>query len=189
MGDTALLSSRPAIRRIPRPPAAASAAGGRGIPGSGPVCRLGVRGGVLAGGAEAEAAMPDWRLEAAVFSSARVVPVELRCRSAVPPSFAAPRSAREGSPFAGVREVADPATDDLEGTVAACQVGVAARRAGWRCFAPRGVAFLAAQGGLPVQACWRWCGGFRRRNVLLEDGDAGAQKGVFVISSVFWAFL
>ena len=50
--------------------------------------------------------VPEWLLVAVVFSSVGAAPVELRRGSAVLPSFAALRSAREGSPFAGVREMA-----------------------------------------------------------------------------------
>ena len=133
MGRPARASSPPAICAIPRPPAAASAAGGRGIHGSRRVHSLGVRGGVLAGGAEEVAAVPEWLLAAAVFSSVGAAPWELRRGSTVQPSFTAPRSHREGSPFAGVREKADPAVDVLEDAIHGGQGGVAVRCAGWRC--------------------------------------------------------
>ena len=127
-------SSPPAIRRIPRPPAAASAAGGRGIHGSRCVHSLGVRGGVLAGSAGVVAVVPEWLLVAVVFSSDGAAPVELRRGSAAPSSFAARRSSREDFPFAGFREMADLVIDDLKEAVAEGQGGVAVRRAGWRCF-------------------------------------------------------
>ena len=44
---------------------------------------------------------------AVVFPSVGAAPWELRRGSTVQPLFAAPRSHREGSPFAGVREMTD----------------------------------------------------------------------------------
>jgi hypothetical protein len=61
-----------------------------------------------------EAAVPEWLLLAVVFPSAGAAPVELRRGSAALASFAAPRSAREVFPFAGVRGLVDLAIDDLK---------------------------------------------------------------------------
>ena len=113
LGRPVRISSPPANRQIPRPPAAASAAGGRGILGSRCVCRLGVRGCVLAGAGVVEAVVPERLLLAMVFPSDGAAPVELRRGSAVAPWFAALRSARQGFPVAGGREMADPAFVDL----------------------------------------------------------------------------
>jgi hypothetical protein len=90
LGETAHSSSPPAIRPIPRPPAAASAAGGRGIDGSRCVHSLGVCG-VLAGDVVEVAARPEKLLVAAVPSSAKRAPVEPLGRSAVFSALAALR--------------------------------------------------------------------------------------------------
>jgi hypothetical protein len=181
--------SSPAIRRIPRPPAAASVAGGRGIHGSRRICRLGVRGCVLAGDAEEEAAASEQLLVMAVFFSVGLAPVELRRGSAVQPLSAAPRSRREGFPYAGGREVADPVFDDLEDAVAGGQVGVAVRRGGWRCSGTEERRLPCREGEPPSPRFRRLCGGLRRRSVHREDDGARAQEGFFVFSYVSWAFL
>ena len=181
MGVPARTGSSPAIRRIPRPPAAASAAEGRGIHGSRRLCRLGVRGGGPAGGAAVEKVVPEWILLTAVFPSVGAAPCELRRGSAVSPSSAALRSAREGSPFAGVQEVVDPAVDILEGEVAERHGGVAVRCAGWRCSGTEERRLPVRDGGAPSPSYWRWCGGFRRRDVVHDEDDASAQKDLIVI--------
>ena len=191
LGETACASSPPAIRAIPRPPAAASAAGGRGIHGSRRVHSLGVRGGVPAGGVGEVAVVPEWLLLAAVSSSVGAAPLELRRGSAVSSSFAARWSSREDIPFAGVREMAVPAIDDLEDAVAGGLVGLAVRRGGWRCSCTEGRRLPCRQGEPPSPRLWRSCGGLRRRSVQLEDDDADvrAQEGLFVFSFVSWVFL
>ena len=130
-------------------------------------------------------------LVAAVYSSVGAAPVELRRGSAAPPSFAAHRSFREGFPFAGIREVADPAIDDFEDAVAGDLDGFAVRRGGWRCSGTEGRRLPCRQGEPPSPRSWRSCGGLRRRSVQLEDDDADvrAQEGFFVISLVSWVFL
>ena len=182
MGEPVRVSSPSAIRRIPHPPAAASAAGGRGIHGSRCVYSLGVRGGVLAGGALVEEVVPEWCLSTAVFPSVGAAPWELRRGSAVLPSFAAPRSAREGSPFAGVQEMVDPAVDDLEGEVAVGQGGVAVRCAGWRCSGTEGRRLPVRDGGPPSPSYRRWCGRFRRRNACAMKTMPELRRDFFVIS-------
>ena len=184
MGETARTSSPPAIRAIPRPPAAASAAGGRGIDGSRCVHSLGVCGGVLAGGAGEVVVLPEWPFAAVVSSSDGAAPTELRRGSAVPALFVAPRSAREVSPFAGVREMAESAIDDLEVAGASGQGGVAFRRAGWRCSGTEERRLPDRVGEPPSPRRWRWCGGLRRRSVLRVEDNAGAQR-VFVVIFMF----
>jgi hypothetical protein len=181
--------SSPAIRRIPRPPAAALAAGGRGIHGSRRFCRLGVRGCVLAGVAEEEAAALEQLLVTAAFFSVGSAPVELRRGSAVQVLFAAPRCRRGGFPCAGGREVAVPVVVVLEGAVAGGQVGVAVRRGGRRCSGTEGRRLPCREGEPPSPRFRRLCGGLRRCSVLREDDDARAQEGFFVIFFVSWAFL
>ena len=129
-----------------------------------------------------EEVVPEWILPTAVFPSVGAATWELRRGSAGLPSFAAPRSAREGSPFAGVQEMVDPAVDDLEGEVAVGQGGVAVRCAGWRCSGTDERRLPVRDGGPPSPSYRRWCGGFRRRSVLLDQDDATAQKDLIVIS-------
>ena len=169
------------ICRIPRPPAAAPAAGGRGILGSRRLCRLGVRWGVPAGGAAVEEVVPEWFLKMAVFPSAGAAPCEPRRGSAVSPSSAALWSAREGSPFAGVHGMVDPVIDILEGEVAEGQGGVVGRRAWWRCFGTEERRLPVRDGGPPSPSVRRWCGGLRRRSVVLDEDGVSAQKDLAVI--------
>ena len=188
MGVPACTGSSPAIRRIPRPPAAASAAGGRGIHGSRYVNSLGVRCGVAAGGAGVEVVAPEcllWR-----WSS----PPSVRLRG----SFAADLPSSPCSRLPGVVERAPPSPESerrrirrltFEGVVAGGQVGAVVLRAGWRCFGTEGRRLPSRAGGPPSPRLWRSCGGFRRRNVQLEDDDARAQEDLVVIFYVFWAFL
>ena len=151
LSEPARTSVPPAIRRIPRPPAAAPAAGGRGIDGSRYVNSLGVRGGVAAGGAGAEAAATVcfwwW------WSSP--LPARLRVSSAADP-LPRPRSRLHG-----VTERAPP-SPELERRrfrrlttwkvrFMAAKVVLLPVVQGGGASAPRGVAFPVAQGGLPVQ--------------------------------------
>ena len=133
--------------------------------------------------------MPEWLLVAAVFSSVGAAPVELRRGSAALSSLAARRSSRMGFPLAGVREVAVPAVEDLEGVLAVGQDGVAVCRAGWRCSGAEERRLPSREGEPPSPRVWRRCGGFRRRSGLLDDDDARAQKDFNVFFFVFWAFL
>jgi hypothetical protein len=164
--------SSPAIHRIPRPPAAALAAGGRGIHGSRRFCRLGVRGCVLAGVAEEEVAALEQLLVTAAFFSDGSAPMELRRGSAIQVLFAAPRRRREGFPFAGGREVAAPVVGVLEDAGAGGQVGVAVRRGGRRCLGTEGRRLPCREGEPPSPRFRRLCGGLRRRNVLREHDGA-----------------
>ena len=82
MGEPVRTSSPPAIRRIPRPPAAAPAAGGRGINGSRRVHSLGVRG-VAAGGAAEEVARSESFLKTAALFFDLAAPVEFQDESVV----------------------------------------------------------------------------------------------------------
>ena len=85
--------------------------------------------------------------------------------------------------------MADPAIDDLEDAVAGGQDGVAVRRGGWRCSGTEERRLPCRGGEPPSPRSWRSCGGLRRRSVQLEDDDARAQEGFFVISLVSWVFL
>ena len=78
MGEPVRTSSPPAIRRIPRPPAA----GGRGINGSRRVHSLGVRG-VAAGGAAEEVAWSESLLKTAALFFDLAAPVEFQAESVV----------------------------------------------------------------------------------------------------------
>jgi hypothetical protein len=139
-----------------------------------------VCGGVPAGGAVVEVVVPEWFWAAAVFPSVGAAPWELRRGSAVVPSSAAPRSAREGSPFAGVHGMVDPVVDVLEGEVAEGQGGVAVRCAWWRCFGTEERRLPVRDGGPPSPSFRRWCGGLRRRSVVHDEGEVTAQKDLFV---------
>ena len=119
------------IRPIPHPPAAAPAAGGWGIDGSRRVYSVGSSG-LASGGAEEAVAWPECVLWAVVLSSAPDAPVELSGGSAAPCASATCRSCGARFPLAGVRVMADPVFEDLDGAVAVDQAGVADRGAGWR---------------------------------------------------------
>jgi hypothetical protein len=126
---------------------------------------------------------------AVVFPSVGAAPRELRRGSTVQPLIAAPRSQREGFPFAGVREKAVPASDDLEDAIHGGQGGVAVRRAGWRCSGTEERRLPVRDGGPPSPSFRRRCGRFRRRNVVRDEDDARAQDGFSCIFFIFWAFL
>ena len=91
-----------------------------------------MRVGVPAGVAVVEEVAPEWFCRRRSSPPFGVAPWELRRGSAVLPSSAAPRSAREGSPFAGVHGMVVPVVDDMEGEVAEDQGGVAVGCAWWR---------------------------------------------------------
>ena len=97
MGKPVRTSSLPAIRRIPRPPAAAPPAGGRGINGSRRVHSLGVRG-VAAGGAAEEVARSESLLKTAALFFDLTAPVEFQAESVVlfvtPPPFGDPTQSK-----------------------------------------------------------------------------------------------
>ena len=189
MGDLACTGSPPAILVIPRLPAAASAAGGRGIHGSGRVHSLGVRRGVLAGGVGEDAASPEWPFVAVISSSDGAAPRELRRGSTVPALFVALRSAREVSPYAGVREKADPAFDEFGDAGACVQDGVVLHRAGWRCFGTEERRHPVRVGGLPVQSFGCVASGFAGAAVCAWKTMLELGKGFFVIFLFSWAFL
>ena len=114
---------------------------------------------------------------------------ELRRRSAALALLAAPRSSREGIPFTGVRETADPVVD-IEVADAEGRGGAAVLLAGWRCPVGTEERRLPSRLGRPPSPrSWRFGGGFRRRSGLPEDDDARVQKDLVVISFVFWTFL
>ena len=100
LGDLRALRFLAGDPRDSSPPAAAPAAGGRGIPGSG-LCELGVRGECRRrrwGGSDGAGGVCWW------WTSPPVVRLcELRRRSAARPLLAALRRPRGGVPFAGVR--------------------------------------------------------------------------------------
>ena len=186
MRRTRATSSQPAIRRIPRPPAAAPAAGGRGISGSRLVDSLGVRGWVAGGAVEVEA----WSvlvLATVVLSSVLQVPVELQGRSAVFSACAAPRS-RGVLSLQPVSMVVELAFEDLcEDAVA--RVGVV-RGAGWRRFCAEGCRLPGRRRALPSpKLVGGGGGGFRRQSVLLDGEDARVQEDLVVILLCSWTYL
>jgi hypothetical protein len=129
-----------------------------------------------------------WSLVAVVFPSDGAAPWELRRGSTARPSFAALRSPREGTPFAGVRVQADPAVDDLEIAVHGGQGGVAVRRARWRCSGTEERRLPVRDGGPPSPSVWRWCGRLRRRSVARDEDDARAQEGLMCNFLCFLGF-
>ena len=129
-----------------------------------------------------EAVVPEWLLVAAVFPSSGAAPVELRRGSAVRASFAAPRSAREVIPFAGVRELADLAIDILKGAVLKAKVAMSSVVQGGGALAPRSVRLPVRDGEPPNPRSWRCCGRFRRRGVLLGGDEVRARRDLVVIS-------
>jgi hypothetical protein len=137
---------------------------------------------VLAGGAVVEAAVPEWLLLAAIFPSAGAAPVELRRGSAGLALFAAPRSAREVFPFAGVRGLVDLAIDDLKVAVLKVKVASLTVAQGGGAMALRSVRLPVRDGEPPSPRSWRWCGGFRRRGIVLDEVEASAQKDLVVFS-------
>ena len=165
---------------FPRPPAAASAAGGRGIHGSRRVHSLGVCG-VLAGGAGVEAAVSVGLLVAAVFPSVGAAPVELRRGSGAPSSSAALRSAREDIPFAGAREMAGPVIDDLKLQMQSAWKVSPFEEQGGGAPAPRSVDSLVAWGSLPVQVVGGRAAGFAGAASFSETKAPELRKGLFVI--------
>ena len=145
--------------------------------------------GVAAGGAGVEAAALACLLVAADFLSVGAAPVELRRGSAAPTSSAAPRSAREVIPFAGVRGMADLAADDLKGAVLMTKMAALTIVKGGGASAPRSVRLPARDREPPSSRPWRCCGRFRRRGVLLGEDEATVQKDLVVISLFSGQFL
>lgn len=146
---------------------------------------------MLAGGAEGEAAWPEWLLWAAFLSSAVGAPVEFRGGSAAPLAIAALRGCGARLPQAGVREMVELAFEDPGGGAAVDQAGVVVRGAGWRrsCAEGRRLPGRSGDPSSPGNA-WRSGGGIRRRNVLCVEDEAGVLK-VFVVfffvSALFFA--
>ena len=78
--------------------------------------------------------------------------------------------------------MADPVFEDLDGAVAVDQAGVADRGAGWRRSGAEERRLPGRMGAPPSPSEeWRSGGGFRRRSVLCDEDDAGAQKDLVVI--------
>ena len=180
-------TSPASIRLIPHPPAAAPAAGGWGIDGSRRVHSVG-RSGVAAGGAEEEVAASVSFWWAAIPFSASAAPVERRSGPAAPCAAAARRSCGARCPRAGDREMAASAFDGFGGEVAGGRDGVGFCRAGWRCSRTEGRRLPGRRGSPPSPSFRRRCGGFRRRNGLLDGEDAKVQKDfnvIFFFSGLF----
>jgi hypothetical protein len=104
----------PSIRLISRPPAAAPAAGGRGIGGSWRVYRVGL-GWLSAGGAEEVEASPEWLLRSSFPFSAGGAPVVCCGGSGDLFVLAALRSGGARESLAGDRETAALGVVDLKG--------------------------------------------------------------------------
>ena len=119
-------------------------------------------------------------LKTAFLSSVLGAPVELRGGSAVSSVLAARRSCGALLPFVGVRVVAEPAVENLDGEVAVDQAS-AVPRAGWRCSGAEWRRLPGRRGSRPSPRFWRSGGGFRRRDVLLVGDGARAQKDLCVI--------
>ena len=132
--------------------------------------------------------VPEWLLVAAAFSSVGAAPVELRRGSAALSSLAARQSYRMSFPIAGVREVAVPAVEDLEGVLAVGQDGVAVCRAGWRCSVAEERRLPGREGEPPSPSVRRSSGGIRRRSVQFVGGEARVQKDFYVIFFVSGLF-
>lgn len=98
-------------------------------------------------------AWPERVLWAVVLSSALVAPVERRGGFAVRCAAATRRSCGARLPQAGVREMVEPAVEDLGGGAAIDQAGVVERVVqDGGAQVPRSADFPAARGILPVQA-------------------------------------
>ena len=174
-------SSQPAIRRISRPPAAAPAAGGRGIRGSRPVHSLGVCG-VPARGVGKAVARPEWS------SAGGHLPLRRRRSGGVPQWIDYLRRARSSlqlpwatSPRRSPR-MASPAVVDLE----AAGFEASKRCSRWsRMEALRSSStddFPSAKGHLRSKEC-EDAAAARHRNVLFFVGSIALQeKDLFVIS-------
>ena len=167
-------SSQPAIRRISRPQAAASVAGGRGIRGSRPVHSLGVRG-CPAGSVGKVAAWPKW------FFAGGDLPLRRRRSGGVPQWIYYLRRARSSvqlpwatSPLRSSR-MAIPAFVDTEaaGFEASKRCGRWSRMEVLR--SSRTDSFPSAKGHLPIQGV-EDAAAARRRNVLLIVGIIALQK-------------
>lgn len=130
-------------------------------------------------------AWPERVLWAVVLSSALVAPVERRGGFAVRCAAATRRSCGARLPQAGVREMVEPAVEDLGGGAAVDQAGVVERGAGWRRSGAEERRLPGRSGDPPSPGNeWRSGGGFCRRIVLCGEDDAGVLKD-FVVNFLF----
>jgi hypothetical protein len=133
-----------------------------------------------AGGAEEAVAWPERLLWAAFPSSVLGTPVELHGGSDVPLASATRRSCETRFP-SPESVVEDPVVEDLVGVDVVDQAG-AVRGAGWRRFGAEDRRLPGRMGAPPSPSfVQRSGGGFRRRSVLRDEDDAGAQKDLCVI--------
>jgi hypothetical protein len=144
---------------------------------------------MLAGGAMELVVAPEWLLPAMVPSSVAGSPVESSGRSVVIEVLVLLRKHAARRPRAEVLEMKDSAFEDLDRAVFVDQAGVVRGRAGWRCLDTEERSTSWPHGGSVVSKQEWSSGGFRRRDVLCVEDEAGVQEDLFVISYVSWAFL
>ncbi|KQK13673.2 hypothetical protein BRADI_1g11757v3 [Brachypodium distachyon] len=141
---------------------------------------------VPAGGAEE--VTPVWILRAAVSSSVSGAPVELCHGSVLLLVLLAIRSCGARQTLAGVREAAAPGVVACEGARGGVQDGALMEQDGGSP-EPRTDDFPTAQGLLPIQDMSGGVAAARHRHVLSVVHEAGIQKNLLVILSLFWIFL
>ena len=174
-------SSQPAIRRISRSPAAASAAGGWGIRGSRPVHSLGVRG-CPAGGVGEVAARPEWSSAGGDlplrWRRSGGAPLWIGCLLRISVELASASSLRWSSRLASL------AFEDLEaaGLGAGLRCGRWSRMEALR--SSRTDDFPSAKGHLPIQGV-EDAAAARHRNVLFFVGVIALQKKDLVVILCF----